>query len=132
MFDHMAYRRRCCVEGQGVRSDFHRFGYSTKRQLDICGARFVDPKHEIGNYITLEPFLPHLQRVTPRRNALDRIFARAPTRCGSRHACAEVDQSHLSLGNTTARRVSKDRKSTRLNSSHVKISYAVFCLKKKK
>src|SRR4249919_4025034 len=26
----------------------------------------------------------------------------------------------------------KDRKSTRLNSSHVKISYAVFCLKKKK
>src|SRR5690606_39636851 len=27
---------------------------------------------------------------------------------------------------------SGDRKSTRLNSSHVKISYAVFCLKKKK
>src|SRR5690349_22759887 len=27
---------------------------------------------------------------------------------------------------------SKDRKSTRLNSSHVEISYAVFCLKKKK
>src|SRR5690349_22958760 len=30
----------------------------------------------------------------------------------------------------TARQV--DRKSTRLNSSHVEISYAVFCLKKKK
>src|SRR5690606_41346168 len=29
-------------------------------------------------------------------------------------------------------RQSGDRKSTRLNSSHVKISYAVFCLKKKK
>src|SRR5699024_11380943 len=28
--------------------------------------------------------------------------------------------------------LSKDRKSTRLNSSHVSISYAVFCLKKKK
>src|SRR5204863_3331109 len=27
---------------------------------------------------------------------------------------------------------SRDRKSTRLNSSHVEISYAVFCLKKKK
>src|SRR5690349_24718011 len=27
---------------------------------------------------------------------------------------------------------SEDRKSTRLNSSHVEISYAVFCLKKKK
>src|SRR5690348_18331405 len=30
------------------------------------------------------------------------------------------------------RRVAKDRKSTRLNSSHPSISYAVFCLKKKK
>src|SRR5690606_39887364 len=29
-------------------------------------------------------------------------------------------------------RNNEDRKSTRLNSSHVKISYAVFCLKKKK
>src|SRR2546430_7098284 len=29
-------------------------------------------------------------------------------------------------------RFSKDRKSTRLNSSHSQISYAVFCLKKKK
>src|SRR5690349_22579904 len=28
--------------------------------------------------------------------------------------------------------VGRDRKSTRLNSSHVEISYAVFCLKKKK
>src|SRR5207253_8840554 len=30
------------------------------------------------------------------------------------------------------RTVRRDRKSTRLNSSHVAISYAVFCLKKKK
>src|SRR5690349_22017374 len=28
--------------------------------------------------------------------------------------------------------IGRDRKSTRLNSSHVEISYAVFCLKKKK
>src|SRR5256885_5248447 len=31
-----------------------------------------------------------------------------------------------------ARRARRDRKSTRLNSSHLVISYAVFCLKKKK
>src|SRR5688500_19837636 len=31
-----------------------------------------------------------------------------------------------------AQRVGRDRKSTRLNSSHLVISYAVFCLKKKK
>src|SRR5207249_7519873 len=34
------------------------------------------------------------------------------------------------LASTT--KMSTDRKSTRLNSSHVSISYAVFCLKKKK
>src|SRR2546426_7487250 len=38
-----------------------------------------------------------------------------------------VNVSQLQL-----RRKSLDRKSTRLNSSHLVISYAVFCLKKKK
>src|SRR5690242_21623810 len=32
----------------------------------------------------------------------------------------------------TGKAFDKDRKSTRLNSSHMSISYAVFCLKKKK
>src|SRR3712207_8832236 len=35
-------------------------------------------------------------------------------------------------GDTGDREVQEDRKSTRLNSSHANISYAVFCLKKKK
>src|SRR5207253_9397468 len=35
-------------------------------------------------------------------------------------------------GCTITREICRDRKSTRLNSSHVAISYAVFCLKKKK
>src|SRR5439155_19910057 len=35
-------------------------------------------------------------------------------------------------GLTTKQLSDQDRKSTRLNSSHVAISYAVFCLKKKK
>src|SRR3712207_7253945 len=34
------------------------------------------------------------------------------------------------LGNTNSKDNIKDRKSTRLNSSHANISYAVFCLKK--
>src|SRR5256885_8921541 len=38
----------------------------------------------------------------------------------------------LALGPSTVRADSTDRKSTRLNSSHLVISYAVFCLKKKK
>src|SRR6266540_7140997 len=36
------------------------------------------------------------------------------------------------VGARGPRRPSRDRKSTRLNSSHITISYAVFCLKKKK
>src|SRR5256885_13853307 len=36
------------------------------------------------------------------------------------------------LGNGFGHGLSGDRKSTRLNSSHLVISYAVFCLKKKK
>src|SRR5688572_32693661 len=36
------------------------------------------------------------------------------------------------LARVLQRRVQIDRKSTRLNSSHSQISYAVFCLKKKK
>src|SRR3712207_7321937 len=38
----------------------------------------------------------------------------------------------LPLGARRRRRPLLDRKSTRLNSSHANISYAVFCLKKKK
>src|SRR5438874_5247629 len=46
-----------------------------------------------------------------------------------------VDQQisrNLILNGPIIREKAKDRKSTRLNSSHVEISYAVFCLKKKK
>src|SRR3712207_6911085 len=43
-------------------------------------------------------------------------------------AVAEVDQDDTAVVAV----VVEDRKSTRLNSSHANISYAVFCLKKKK
>src|SRR3712207_7433864 len=39
---------------------------------------------------------------------------------------------HRRHGSTPHRCAGRDRKSTRLNSSHANISYAVFCLKKKK
>src|SRR5215208_8141332 len=49
---------------------------------------------------------------------------RSPRRGRRRGGC--VDRR------SRGRRTRGDRKSTRLNSSHVAISYAVFCLKKKK
>src|SRR2546426_11473056 len=44
---------------------------------------------------------------------------------------AEVD-SHATACRACQETLAQDRKSTRLNSSHLVISYAVFCLKKKK
>src|SRR3712207_7531455 len=43
------------------------------------------------------------------------------------HAAVDEDVQRVPVGDAE-----EDRKSTRLNSSHANISYAVFCLKKKK
>src|SRR5690554_7787166 len=48
-----------------------------------------------------------------------------------RRAVLMVAHQYFSLPRHS-RLTTQDRKSTRLNSSHVRISYAVFCLKKKK
>src|SRR5699024_11943615 len=52
----------------------------------------------------------------------------------SEHIFAMNGQTGKVVGNPplSKGRIAADRKSTRLNSSHVSISYAVFCLKKKK
>src|SRR5947199_7717164 len=50
--------------------------------------------------------------------------------CNTRHAIEA--ESRFQLGWSLVIRFDRDRKSTRLNSSHLGISYAVFCLKKKK
>src|SRR5258708_11326833 len=47
-------------------------------------------------------------------------------------AGAAQDTHAEALADARARQAEADRKSTRLNSSHQIISYAVFCLKKKK
>src|SRR5690554_7507585 len=63
------------------------------------------------------------------------IYGRARcVRClGGIGSCAESETSSRAarVGFAPIGSGSADRKSTRLNSSHVRISYAVFCLKKK-
>src|SRR5690554_7147481 len=56
-----------------------------------------------------------------------RAQSRLPTFKGS-FAAHQVKRKRLAIHCASE----ADRKSTRLNSSHVRISYAVFCLKKKK
>src|SRR2546430_6303917 len=57
------------------------------------------------------------------------------SRCVTRYACTRWVRARRdtpackTMMRTT---ITRDRKSTRLNSSHSQISYAVFCLKKKK
>src|SRR5215469_18358371 len=61
---------------------------------------------------------------------LQRVFA---VNEKARQAGVEPEMSKIQIeacSGLTLR--ARDRKSTRLNSSHVEISYAVFCLKKKK
>src|SRR5690606_40461031 len=90
--------------------DLHSF--PTRRSSDLCGAR----GDECGRAAAA---------VAPGGGELRRAgqapVAGAPGGDG-------VVAGQWSVGSV----VGRDRKSTRLNSSHVKISYAVFCLKKKR
>src|SRR3712207_7513730 len=71
----------------------------------------------------VDPF--HLAKWYVARSVHGRSLARSPR--AARRPHAEPD-----LCENLGCRVAEDRKSTRLNSSHANISYAVFCLKKKK
>src|SRR5256885_545904 len=62
-------------------------------------------------------------------NAAIRLRSRSGVR---RHTDAANPVGHVQDVESPGIRARRDRKSTRLNSSHLVISYAVFCLKKKK
>src|SRR3712207_7412812 len=55
------------------------------------------------------------------------------SRRGERRAARDADQRRVGerIAEQALQQSARDRKSTRLNSSHANISYAVFCLKKK-
>src|SRR6266496_5803223 len=85
-----------------------------------------------------EPSTIHFSLVSPSRPTGPRacsllvempISAPSPY---SKPSAKRVDAFTITELESTSRRKRIDRKSTRLNSSHVEISYAVFCLKKKK
>src|SRR5207249_6164395 len=79
-----------------------------------------------GRSAAAQPPRPHLGRAHPPRRLAAGLHRRVRRqRVGAGRAPGHWRHAR-SLG-----RVRPDRKSTRLNSSHVSISYAVFCLKKK-
>src|SRR5438874_10038158 len=81
------------------------FPYTTLFRSDVLGRRRRDARDQIAH-----------------RHGRDHVRGRL-------HAALAIEVDHD--GRHGARVVREDRKSTRLNSSHVESSYAVFCLKKK-
>src|SRR5438874_10691855 len=71
---------------------------------------------------------PHLHSFPTRRSS---DLGRRVRRCHRRHRRVQLLRLADADGGVQDLQ-RQDRKSTRLNSSHVEISYAVFCLKKKK
>src|SRR5690606_28612366 len=76
---------------------------------------------------------PAQRRSAYLREDVDRLKARHPGQPIKAEAAAGALRWGEPVVNTSITHIDAagDRKSTRLNSSHVKISYAVFCLKKK-
>src|SRR3712207_7331589 len=85
------------------------FPYTTLFRSDIQD----DEVRRLG----MDPF----ERCLPGSYALDVVIA-----------IVEHDRDHIAQVRIIVYDQDTDRKSTRLNSSHANISYAVFCLKKKK
>src|SRR5947207_6071965 len=99
--------------------------------MHVCVPRAV--------YFFMEPAPPELYPLSL-HDALP--ISREPTRDFARRARAGVASHFRRAGRfdepveqdriTVGLHLAQDRKSTRLNSSHTVISYAVFCLKKKR
>src|SRR5699024_11590943 len=92
----------------------------------------IDPHPMAGvDSMTLHPSTRDFEDIFSRSRALDRITVLVGPGC--RRASYRVDPAVGPDEDDVERVVHlSDRKSTRLNSSHVSISYAVFCLKNKK
>src|SRR5690349_22775336 len=72
-------------------------------------------------------------REVEQRHRRRRLGAPARLEAMPRQQILDIEGADAEFHHAAPRRkVDRDRKSTRLNSSHVEISYAVFCLKKKK
>src|SRR5690606_39680306 len=98
--------------------------YASNHHRDDIGLNFVDVigineyfGFFYGVHQDLGPYLDYLHSRYPNKPILITEFG---------------DWAVYGSSRQTTQGLTLDRKSTRLNSSHVKTSYAVFCLKKKK
>src|SRR5438132_1454651 len=126
------------------RSHAHTAGMMNEIVADLVPAKRVvsagiDRSHIAGlqrNVMNLIKF--HYMIVTPIKDGAMRVILNEIVRCAQADT-TQRDRRHIALGPATLalemavldKVPAGDRNSTRLNSSHTVISYAVFCLKKK-
>src|SRR3712207_8758425 len=118
----------------------HNISYSSPVQInpnierfDVNGRRlFLLSKGRVVNLVAGEGHPPEVMALSFANQLLSILYiAKNHDKMETRvHSVPEqIDQD---VGDYALRSMDIDRKSTRLNSSHANISYAVFCLKKKK
>src|SRR5690349_22919756 len=87
------------------------------------------PRSTLFPYTTLFRSTKSASRALPARIPWSTCTATGASPASAANASSASESAPPEQATTTG---AVDRKSTRLNSSHVEISYAVFCLKKKK
>src|SRR5699024_12786675 len=92
----------------------------------LCSFLFNDTAITEIYTLSLHDALPISDREGPDVNYID-----SNSRAKLEAYLTLLENYFMQIGNGYKANVEIDRKSTRLNSSHVSISYAVFCLKKK-
>src|SRR5690554_7658843 len=101
---------------------------------------FIDPIHQINGIENLESCFKKLDgnlikgsfRFIDESILDDTVYLQWEMNLHLKRPRKNVKASGISVLTVEQKITKQDRKSTRLNSSHVRISYAVFCLKKKK
>src|SRR5690554_7298123 len=91
---------------------------------------FIRVENEGGNII----YFPEDTdlKVTIYKDSIHKSFVEGGKHNNSYYEYKKREAEFIKEGEAIHEQYKQDRKSTRLNSSHVRISYAVFCLKKKK
>src|SRR5439155_23572286 len=108
-----------------------------RSNADLDAHDYYHSVHVLGLVLFLFELVRRPPRSTlfPTRRSSDLACSRATARSRTSGRCRRCSASSARANGWSSfisRTRTRDRKSTRLNSSHVAISYAVFCLKKKK
>src|SRR5690606_39961685 len=104
--------------------------------------RKMDKKEHFSTEAKVEKMTKELDLTAEQQKKLTVLFDKQKTEMQKQKAAAKLERSEKREALSSKKEemdkeirsilTPEDRKSTRLNSSHVKISYAVFCLKNKR